>query len=833
MKKNYLLLLLITLFIPFIVSAQQGQLQVLVVEESSQDPILGASVSLLDPSTQQQIQGRQTNSSGTALFSDIKPGNYIFRITYVGMLDHLIDEVIIPADQLIDLGKIGMIEGGNQLSEVVVQGRVASLQLGIDKKVFDASQSIVSVGGTAQDLLGNVPTLQVDSDGSISMRGSTSVKILIDGKESAMAGSDVNRLLQSLPADAIDRVELITNPSAKYDAEGQSGIINIILKKNVRTGLNGSANASVGSFNSYNAGVMLNYRNEKFNYFGNYSFRDGENRGEGSVRTVQLIDGIETDKSEITSSESSSFRRGINNSFRLGTDYYASEKTTLSLGANISFRDNKRGEDMYYTYINRPSYGDFSPRTSRQKEKDFGYDIKFDYKRLLKKDGEELTANITYGHDKEDGVNEYHQTYNVPIQPELRRNNTTYERGQNWNFQLDYVLPLGDNHKFEAGYRGILRKSDESQLSERLVSGVFVPDYEVSNAFDMNSGVHAIYANYQRMLSSRIGMQIGVRAEDAYLKTTIESFDPDRISLGTHYVEGKLDYFRIYPSLFLTYDINEDGDKVQLSYSRRVQRPRGWQVNPFVDVSDETNFRQGNPNLLPEDIHAAELSYAKFYSKWNFLTSAYFRRVNDMTQPFQYDESDPIAAIYLKDNPNATFMRWENVGARNNAGFELVSKINMLSWWDITANLNAFYFNVKPIPKFDVRETNGFSWNGNLTTNFKVAKATSFQLRGDYRAPMNTLQGKMKAMKGMDIAVKQDVLQGKGSILFNVRDVFNTRGFGGESYLPARYSEFHHRWSKRTFNISFSYRFGLQDLNKNKRNNTTDNNSFTEEQGGY
>ncbi|MCI0922213.1 TonB-dependent receptor domain-containing protein [Sphingobacterium rhinopitheci] len=828
MKRNYLLPLLFVLLFPIILFAQDGKLKVTVVEASNEDPILGASVSLLDLKTNNQVKGRQTGQNGIAILEAINPGKYLLKISYVGLLDHTIDEVTIVANQTLDLGTIGLVEGGNQLDEVVVRGKVSDLQLGIDKKIFDVSQSMVSVGGTAQDLLGNVPTIQVDADGSISLRGST-VRILIDGKESAMAGSDINKLLQSLPADAVAKVEIITNPSAKYDAEGQSGIVNIVLKKNIRTGLNGVVNASVGSYDNYNAGVSLNYRNEKFNYFGSYNYRNGRNVGEGSVRTVELINGVQAPNSEITESNSQSFRKGINNSFRLGADYYASEKTTYSLGTNISIRDNNRGEDIVYTYFNRPSFGNKSPRTSRQQEQDFGYDITFDYKRLLKRDGEEITGNITYGNDKEDGTNEYIQTYDIPTLDESRRNNTTSERGKNWNFQLDYLLPLGENHKIEAGYRGIIRNSDENQYSERLLNGAFVTDYNVTNDFDMTSGVHAIYANYQRMLSSRIGMQFGLRAEDAYLNSTIQSYDPDRILAGTNIVAGKLDYFRVYPSLFLTYDVNAEGDKVQLSYSRRVQRPRGWQVNPFVDVSDETNFRQGNPNLLPEDIHAAELSFAKFYSKWNFITSAYFRRVNDMTQPFQYDTNDPIAAIYLGDNTNATFMRWENVGSRNNAGFELISKVNIFNWWDVTVNGNAFYFKVNPNERFDVRETDGFSWNGNLTTNVKFSKLTSLQLKGDYRAPMNTLQGKMKSMSGVDAALKQDILKGKGSLMFNVRDLFDTRRFGGESYLPARYSEFYHRWSKRTFTLSFSYRFGMQDINKNK--DSREEGSFSEDAG--
>lgn len=707
----------------------------------------------------------------------------------------------------------------------VVKGKVPELQLAIDKKVFDVSQSTVSVGGTAQDLLGNVPTLQVDADGAVSLRGSTSVRILIDGKESAMAGSDVNKLLQSLPADAVAKVEIITNPSAKYDAEGQSGIINIVLKKNIRTGFNGVVNTSIGSYDNYNAGITLNYRDRKFNYFGGYNYRNGRNVGESGVYTAQLINGQVTDASETTNSTAESFRKGINNSFRLGADYYASEKTTLSLGSNISVRDNNRGEDIFYTYTHRPSMGTKSDRTSRQQEQDFGYDISFDYKRILRKEGEELTANVTYGNDKEDGTNNYVQTYDLETISESKRDNTTSEKGQNWNFQIDYVLPLGDNHKFEAGYRGILRSSDESQKSNKLFEGAMVPDYDVTNDFEMTSGVHALYANYQRMLSERIGFQFGLRAEDAYLNSTIRSFQPDRL------VDGKLDYFRVYPSLFLTYDVNAEGDKVQMSYSRRVQRPRGWQVNPFVDISDETNYRQGNPDLMPEDIHAVELSFAKFYSTWNFLLSGYYRRVNDVTQPFQYDENDPTAAIYLKENTNATFMRWENVGSRNNAGFELVSKVNIFPWWDVTGNINLFYFKVNPNAAFDVKSTDGLSWNGNLTTNVKLANATSVQVRGDYRAPMNSLQGKMKAMHGVDVAVKQDVLKGKGTITFNVRDMFDSRLFGGDSYLPSQYSDRYFRWSKRTFNLGFSYRFGIQDLSKSKRGN--EDMSSDEGQGGY
>ncbi len=826
LTRIYLLLLLL----PFYSFGQQGNLKVRIVNESSKDPILGASVTVVTPTSKAPIKGRQTDNTGVALIESIPAGSYSLLITYVGMLDKYSDNIQITSNQTLDFGTIEMTEAGEQLEEVVVQGRVSDLQLGIDKKVFDVSQSLVSVGGTAQDLLGNVPTLQVDADGAVSLRGSSSVKILIDGKESAMAGSDVNKLLQSLPADAVAKVEIITNPSAKYDAEGQSGIINIILKKNIRTGLNGNINASVGNYDNYNAGLALNYRDDKFNYFGSYNFRYGRNIGDGNTRTIGLINGQQDANSLVTETTNESFRKGLNNSLRLGMDYYANDKTTLSLGANVSIRDNNRGEDLFYKSYRGQETPIVTPRTSRQHEDDFGYDFIFDFKRTLKREGEELTANVTHGSDREDGTNDYIQEN---IDYISKRFNETGEKGRNWNMQLDYVLPLGENHRFEAGYRTTLRNSNDFQYSDTLFNAqneTWMPDYAVSNEFDMKSGVHALYANYQRMLGKRIGMQLGLRAEDAYLDTENRSVDPDKIATDTHRDVGNLSYFRVYPSAYFTYEVNSEGDKVQLSYSRRVQRPRGWQVNPFVSLSDPLNIRQGNPNLLPEDIHSMELSFAKFFSNWNFITTAYMRRVNDMVQPLQFDVSDPIAAAYLEGKENATFMRWENVGSRNNAGLELISKVNIFKWWDVTANANVYYQRVNPNTRYNINKVENIAWDGNLTSNLNVTPSSSVQIRTNYRAPMKTLQGSMRSMNGVDLALRQDVLKGKGTVMFNVRDVFNSRRFGGETNLPTRYTDFYHRWSRRTFNVSFSYRFGMQDLTKNKKE---DDSPMDQGDGGY
>src|SRR5690606_12898855 len=260
-------------FSPFLLLAQTSTINAVVVDALTNDPVIGASASLLKDSDKSYVMGSQSDVQGRLTFSNVQSGSYALRITYVGMQDIIRERIEINGTDDTNLGTIKLSSDGKVIQEVIVEGRTPEMKLGIDRKVFDASQSLVSAGGSATDLLQNVPTIQVDMDGSVNLRGSSNVKILIDGKESAMAGSDVNSLLQSLPANTIDKVEIITNPSSKYDAEGQSGIINIILKKNIRTGLNGNVTLSGGSYNNYMAGVTLNYRDRKFNYYGSYNFK--------------------------------------------------------------------------------------------------------------------------------------------------------------------------------------------------------------------------------------------------------------------------------------------------------------------------------------------------------------------------------------------------------------------------------------------------------------------------------------------------------------------------------------------------------------------------------
>lgn len=792
--------------------AQVGKasLTAVVIDGTSGDPVGFASAALLIQGSNAYVDGMQTGDDGKVLFRDVAPGNYSVRVTYVGYEDYMVEHVVLQAGKSLDLGNISLKRAGAVLDEVVVEGTPPPMELGIDRKIFNVAESTLSVGGTAADVLTNIPSLQVDMDGTVSLRGSSSVRVLINGRESALAGSDVSRFLQSMPANSIEKVEVITNPSSKYDAEGQSGIINIVLKKNSYVGFNGSANVSGGSYGNYMAGMNLNFRNKSFNYYGGYTFNRRNMVGNGVNNTEFLAN------HSLIDNQSENRRLGRNHSVQLGVDYYPGDKTFIGLSGNFTTRGNKRNEDLFYQYIDHPELLGNSSRLSRQNEDDLGGEVALDLRQTFKHEGEDLTANLTYGYDTEDGVNRFNQDYTQPPSGlyELHRINDTKETGHNMNVQIDYVRPFGDdeNHKLEAGYRTMIRRGLESQYSEADSTKGLLPDYRVSNDFDMISTVHALYANYQDKLTENFGYQVGLRAEQAYLDTELGLLDP-ALAADQRTVVGRQDYFRVYPSVFLTQKFGKE-NQLQLSYTRRVSRPRGWQVNPFVDVSDNLNHRQGNPNLLPEDIHSFELAYTKTWPSVLLTTSLYQRIVRDVTQPI-------ISAVDV-DN-GVTLMQWQNLGKNENTGFELISRIDLTKKWDVMANVNAYHtwFSggtaLNDAGSFSIASNSGFSWNANATTNYRIMPLLSLQARFDYQAPRIMAQGRTLANFVIDAALKYDVLNRKGSIMFNARDLLNQRRFGGFTDNGSTYRYYEYRWMRRTFMLSFSYRFGDQSLKREER----------------
>src|SRR5690554_2825946 len=393
------------LFINTSSAQNSGKISGSIIDENTKEKIDFASVALLQENTNAYVDGIQSDLNGNFMFSNLADGSYYLKITFLGYKDFEKRKIALKGGQTISLGVLSLIQDDAQvLTEVTIEGQSPTMQLGIDRKVFNVAQSVVSAGGSATDLLSDIPSLSVDMDGAVSLRGSSGVRILIDGKPSPMGG-DISQLLQSMPANTIESVEVITNPSSKFEADGQSGIINIVLKKNIRTGFNGMVNVSGGSYHNYNGGLNLNYRDTRFNYFGSYNYRKGNRVGDGYNYNQSLLN------NGITENSSESSRKGNSHRVKLGLDYYLNDKNTIGISGGFDTRDNNQLENIFYKYQNQPSLDGTSTRVSDRKTSDFGYDFSIDFKREFSRPGEELVGNFSFGKSTEEGSQSFDQQF--------------------------------------------------------------------------------------------------------------------------------------------------------------------------------------------------------------------------------------------------------------------------------------------------------------------------------------------------------------------------------------------------------------------------------------
>jgi len=811
-----ILLLLSLTFNLFAQTGSKAKIIGVLKDAKTQETIPFATAVLIDKTTAKNVKIAQTDLNGAFVMSDLPKGNFTFKISFVGYQTMVRDNVAITAATgTLNFGDIKMNAAkGNILSEVTVTGQKQGMQMGIDKKIFSVDQSVISEGGSATDLLQNVPSVSTDMDGNVSLRGSTGVKVLIDGKPSLIAGGNVAQILASIPASSIESVEVITNPSAKYDAEGQSGIINIVLKKNTKLGFNGSAAITAGNRDNYNANTNLSFQNSKVNIYGNYSYRYGNRVGGGYQDITYKSDSARTAFTN-QATTSNTLEKGHN--AKAGLDYYLAPKSVISLSGGFNSRENERNELLDIRQLNRVQTPvSLSNRTNLNDGYGSSYDLNLDYVQKFKKPKEELTFNFGYSN----GDNNNDQTYsttttnrnNVPINENLSLQRV-FNRGDNsnYNIQTDYSVPVGKVGKVEVGYRSQIRLADNNQYADSILTNtsVYIENNKLINNFNSKDQVHALYVNYQNQIKD-FGYQLGLRAEDARLDTHLDGYTNNVLTSS----EGNIHYKRLYPSVFLTQKLKGD-NQVQLSYTRRVNRPRPWDTNPFLDVSDPFNYRGGNPNLLPEDVHSFELGYSKYWKKVTLTSSLYFRQTNDVIQRVR---SSPVNGI-ITSTP-------QNLSRQINSGLELIGRFDLVKALNFTTNVNLYQAKFDGDARFDIPTSSGFSWNANLTANLTVVKNLSVQVRGDYRAPEVMAQGKRNAMYGIDGGAKYDFPNKKSSLSFNVRDIFNTRRWSMTTEDKFTIVDFQRQMQGTMGNLTYSYRFGkttFSNVKKQKKDEQQDN----------
>ena len=807
-------------FFAFRANAQQSQtasgtISGKLLDASNNQSLPFATVALIRKSDNKVITGLQTDMDGGFKLTGVADGVYMVRITFISYLTINKDNITIgPNSRAVNLGSLKMGASKGALKEVVISAQKSQIQLGIDKKSFNVDQSLVSQGGSATDLLTNIPTIQVDVNGNVSLRGSTNVRVLINGKPSALTGNDLTDILQSIPASSIETIEIITNPSAKYDSEGDSGIINIILKKNAAIGFNGSASASVGTHNTYNGTLNLAYQNSKINVYTNYSYRKADRVGNGtSDKTTTSLNSATQenqtqDQSQIANQK---FTFGGQN-IRSGIDYNIDPKTTISFSDNINIRDRDRYQNGTTQITENNALLQTLGQNNVTHDRGNNLDFNLDFDHKFKKKDEELTANVGYSSSRDnefDYLNTAYGFYNPDSAYDYNQNNHIIGHQSNWNLQADYTLPLNNHNKLDFGYRSTFSTNDNNYIVDTLnnASQMLNFDQALSNDFTYHEQVHALYSNYQQQFG-KFGIQAGLRLEEARINSQLT----DSVNHTHNYNQN---YLRLYPSVFLTEKLS-DNQTLQLSYSRRVTRPRGGQISPFVDRSNPLNYTEGNPNLLPQDTHSFELSYINYWKTLTLTSSLYYR--------LSYNN---IQTIITPLTSQISLTDYENVKSASNAGYELIAKLTPSNIIDLTGNLNVYYKNIDGDPALRLAATAGYSWNANLTANIKPLKKLSFQLRGDYQAPQVVPQGKSFAVYGVDGGFRYDITK-KLNFSVNGRDLLNTRKYANSvMYDNPALDVYSNQYTQRRFATgvyiaTLSYRFGStpgkSKKEKNKQN---------------
>ncbi|MEL7003654.1 MAG: TonB-dependent receptor, partial [Bacteroidota bacterium] len=641
--------------------ASQVELRGRVLDAATDKPLEYANVAVYSLPDSSLANGGITNAKGNfSLF--VGPGNYFVQIQFISYQIKTIPAVTVDAGiNDLNLGITKMALDVETLEEVVVQAERDQVEMKLDKRVVNVGKDASNAGRNAADILDNVPSVSVDQEGNVSLRGSENVRILIDGKPSGLIGISSSDGLRQLQGDVIESIEVVTNPSARYDAEGNAGIINIILKKDRKKGLNGSINLNTGYPDNHGASVNFNFRREKVNFFVNYNIQYRRRPGEGS--NLQLFN---LSDSSYISDQSTDFERGgLSNSVRTGFEYFLTNRNTIT--ASFLYRnsnDQNERSTRFRDFDGSNQLFQESVRDEEEDEDDINYQYDLSYRRTFKNKRQLLTADIQYRDNSEVELADITEntlfTLADFVIDDNPQNSDNQELEESWLVQADYVHPIGLKGKFETGYRGNFRKLANNYLVQTLVDGQLINDTNLSNNFRYTENVNAAYAIYGDELN-KFSYLLGLRLEATDIEINLLQTD-ERFSKQ---------YTDLFPSAFLTYKIAQ-GNSIQASYSRRIRRPRSRNLNPFpFSINDNRNLRTGNPDLDPTYTDSYEIGYLKTWKKSSLYSSFYYRQTKGVVQRITrrvdtVNISSPV-----------------NLSTENAYGFEFNYNYDITDWWKI------------------------------------------------------------------------------------------------------------------------------------------------------
>ena len=779
-----------TLFIAFAFNFANAQtlssLSGKIIEQSTKEPMEFVNVALYHTTDSSLVTGVVTDKNGTYTFANVNEGKYYLQISFIGFETIFTPEFSVSTTSQIDKGTIEIKASSYVLNDVTVTDEKSILQTSIDKKIYNVGKDIMSTSGSASQILENIPSVAVSVDGNVSLRGSSNVTILINGRPSTMMRVNSAAALQQIPANTIERIEIITNPSAKYKPDGTAGIINIVLKKGVKQGFNGTLTANIGNENRYNSTLTFNYRPNKINLFGSYGYRH-DTRLRTSTDFRMIKDSLENVISKFDYINLAHYNPQSHTA-NLGADYFINDKNTISISGNYFLLKFLRTEDAA-TFISDSALqtvNDFN-RNRLDDEYEWDKELSASYEHKFKKEDHTLNfeLNMTKHHEVED--NKFTQEYRTPFKINSY-DNTLIQQWENAGEALvEYANPINEDVEIETGYSTEWINQDFSFYGEHFDTSqnVFISDIGKTNRFKFGQMIHAGYFTYKRTIED-FSFELGLRGEDAIITSNLESLD----STVTQ------NYFKLYPSIHLSYEVSSKA-AFNLSYSKRVVRPEGDELNPFPEYEDPRNLFSGNPFIKPEQIHSFELGYQFKNDTFAIVPTLYYR--------YKYDGFTEVSR-YINDSTLLT--TFENLAKEQSAGLEIIFSWRYKKLLSLNLTGSLFYNQIDASNLGYSKKKTAVSGNLKLGANINLTKSAVMQLNANYRSAELTPQGNNLAGYSLNAGLRQDIFKGKASFLLTVSDVFKTMRWESEINTPFLYQKTTAKRKSQIIYLGFTWRFG-------------------------
>jgi outer membrane receptor protein involved in Fe transport len=760
----------------------------------SKETLPYASVILKD-TNQKLIEGLVTDENGSFTFTKIAIGSYLIEVQYIGFITETRNIQINKEQRKVNLNAIQLKEDATALDEVVIQAEKSEVTLKLGKKVFNVGKDLSSQNGSAIDVLGNVPSVNVSPTGVISLRGNSNVQVMINGRRSALTQSQA---LEQISSDAIESIEVITNPSAKYDASGSSGIINIILKKNRKSGMNGQVRLVAGIPDDYRAYGNVNYKANKFNFFTNFGTRYTDYEGTYTKQQTTTNNGITT----FLNQDEDESRHDDGKMYYVGTDYSFNDRNTFT----VAYYRNET-EDTDVTYLNYDfSNSDTKTQslftTGNSKEKRNYNQIEANYTKAFDKKGRLFTMDFQY--DFWNSEKKWSLITNE-IFPTNANKTTIQTRGtgetNDLAFQADYKTPINESVNLEVGAKLESRDISNYFLAEQLINNNFETIDNIDNTLKYKEKIASSYVQLNGK-NNKISYQLGLRLED-----TNTSIDASDNSLST-----KNTYTNVFPSATFAYEFKENISG-QLSYSKRISRPSLWFLSPFYELKDFTARFTGNPNLKPTYSDAFEVSFIYNINKLRLSPSVYYLNSKDVIQ------------FETKKDGNDVFIQSPiNLEEEKRYGVELSASLSPLKWLRFNSDFNLYSYKQNGIIDGKSAAFSDETWFVNFTTNIKISNSTRMQTSFYYQGEQSNAQIKTKSITSLNFGISKNILKNKGSIIFNASNILNSQVDNQEIVgLNYKINQERSRNAQR-FSLSFVYKFNQKPSDKNRRANRSNRN---------